>query len=117
MSRQQTADSRQPYKIRVKKDDIVVVRSGKYKGQSGKVIALHPKDNSVVVEGINMAKKHVKPNRQYPQGGIIDLTRPINVSKVAIFEPTSKKPSRISYAFDKSGKKIRIYQRTGKEIK
>ena len=59
------------YKIRLKKNDVVVVRNGKYKGQTGKIIATHPRENKVTVEGINIVKKHMKPNRQYPQGGII----------------------------------------------
>jgi large subunit ribosomal protein L24 len=105
------------YKIRLKKGDTIVVRAGKYKGQTGKITATHPRLNKVTVEGINIVKKHVKPNRQYPQGGIIELTKPIWVSKVSVLEPTSKKPSRIGYQLSKDGKKTRIYKRTNKEIK
>lgn len=105
------------HKIRLKKDDTVVVLSGKYKGKTGKVVATHPTENKVTVEGINIVKKAVKPNRQYPQGGIIEITKPIWVSKVAIVEPTSKKASRIGYEIDKTGKKVRVYKRTGKEVK
>ena len=61
-------------------------------------------------------KKHVKPNRAYPQGGIIEMTKPLWVSKVAIVEPTSKKPSRIGYLVDKEGNKTRVYKKSGKEI-
>lgn len=104
-------------KIRLKKGDTVVVRSGKYKGQTGKVIATHPTLNKVTVEGINIVKKHVKPNSKYPQGGIIEITKPIAVSKVGIQDPASKKPSRIAYATDKSGNKIRLYASSKKEIK
>lgn len=105
------------YKIRLKKDDTVIVLSGKYKGKTGKVVATHPTENKVTVEGINIVKKAVKPNRQYPQGGIIEVTKPIWVSKVAIVEPTSKKASRIGFQTDKEGKKVRIFKRTGKEVK
>lgn len=105
------------YKIRIKKGDTVVVLSGKYKGKTGKVVATHPTENKVTVEGINIVKKHVKPNREYPQGGIIELTKPIWVSKVAVQEPTSKKPSKIGYKLTKDGEKVRVYKRTGKEIK
>lgn len=104
------------FKIRLKKGDNVVVLSGKYKGKTGKVIATHPSENKVTVEGINIAKKHVKPNRTYPQGGIIDITQPIWVSKVAIVEPTSKKPSRIGFKLNADGSKTRIFKKTGKEI-
>ena len=105
------------YKIRLKKDDQVIVISGKHKGKTGKVTATHPVENKVTVEGINIVKKAVKPNKAYPQGGIIELTKPIWVSKVALIEPTSKKASRIGYSIDKTGKKIRVYKRTGKEAK
>ncbi len=106
-----------PYKIRLKKGDIVVVTTGKYKGKTGKVTTVHPEENKVTVEGINIVKKHQKPNKQYPQGGIIDITKPIWVSKVAILEPTSKKPSKIGYTFDKDGNKKRVYKVNNKEIK
>lgn len=105
------------YKIRLKKDDVVVVRAGKYKGQTGKVVATHPSLNKVTVEGINIVKKHQKPNKQYPQGGIIPITKPIDVSKVGILDPSTKKASRISIKTDKAGKKTRVFTQSGKEIK
>lgn len=107
----------QRYKIRLKKGDTVVVRAGKYKGKTGKVTATHPAENKVTVEGINVVKKHIKPNQQNPQGAILEVTKPIWVSKVAIVEPTSRKPSRIGYRVDKEGKKVRVFKKTGKEIK
>lgn len=107
----------QLYKIRLKKGDTVVVRSGKYKGKSGKIVETHPKLNAVTVEGINIVKKATKPNKQYPQGGIIEITKPIAVSKVGIQEPTSKKPSRIGYKLDDKGVKTRLFKKSGKEIK
>ena len=105
------------YKIRLKKGDTVVVLAGKHKGKTGKVLATHPRENKVTVEGINIVKKHVKPTRTNPQGGILDITKPVWVSKVAIVEPTSKKPSRIGYELAKDGTKKRIFKKTGKEIK
>ena len=105
------------YKIRLKKGDTVVVRTGKYKGQTGKVVATHPSENKVTVEGINIVKKAVKPNKAHPQGAIVEITKPIWVSKVAIVEPTSKKPSRIGYQLDKDGNKTRVFKANGKEIK
>lgn len=109
--------SDQVYKIRLKKGDTVVVRSGKYKGKTGKITATHPTENKVTVEGINIVKKHMKPNRQYPQGGIIEITKPIAVSKVGIQEPTSKKPSRIGFKLNAKGVKTRVFKKSGKEIK
>ncbi len=105
------------YKIRLKKGDLVIVRAGKYRGKTGKVTATHPRENKVTVDGINIVKKHIKPNQQNPQGAIQEITKPIWVSKVSIVEPTSKKPSRIGYQISKDGKKTRVFKKTGKEIK
>lgn len=105
------------YKIRLKKGDTVIVLAGKYKGKTGKVLSTHPTENKVTVEGINIVKKHQKPNKQYPQGGIIELTKPMWVSKVAIVEPTTKKASRIGMQVNDDGSKTRVFKSTGKEIK
>jgi len=105
------------FKIRLKKGDTVVVRAGKYKGKTGKITAVHPKENKVTVDGINIVKKAVKPNQTHPQGAIVEITKPMWVSKVSIVEPTSKKPSRIGFILDKDGKKTRVFKKTGKEIK
>ncbi len=108
---------KQIYKIRLKKNDKVIVLRGKEKNKTGTIIATHPTLKKVTVDGINIVKKAYKPNKQYPQGGIIEVTKPIDVSKVAILEPTTKKPSKIGYIVGNDGKKVRIYKRTGKEIK
>lgn len=105
------------YKIRIKKGDTVVVTTGKYKGQNGKVLATHPRENKVTVEGVNIVKKSVKPNKANPQGGIIPITKPIWVSKVSVVDPSTKKPSRIGFSTDKNGEKVRVYKASGKEIK
>jgi large subunit ribosomal protein L24 len=105
------------YKIRLKKGDTVIVLAGKYKGQTGTITATHPRENKVTVEGINIVKKHVKPSQTNPQGAIVEITKPIWVSKVAIVEPTSKTASRIGYQIDKDGNKTRVFKKTGKEIK
>ena len=104
------------YKIRLKKGDVVVVRAGKDKGKTGKVVTTHPHLNKVTVEGINIVKKHIKPNKAYPQGGIVELTKPIWVSKVSIVDPASKKSTRIGYKVSDESK-VRIYKSSGKEIK
>jgi large subunit ribosomal protein L24 len=109
--------SDQIYKIRLKKGDTVVVRAGKYKGKTGKVLATHPTTNKVTVDGINIVKKHVKPNKEHPQGAIVELTQPIWVSKVAIVEPTSKKASRIGMKVNTDGSRTRVFKKSGKEIK
>lgn len=105
------------FKIRLKKGDVVVVRSGKYKGKTGKISAVHPTENKVTIDGINVVKKHIKPNQQYPQGSIVEITKPIWVSKVSVVEPTTKKATRIGYKLNTKGEKTRIYKSTGKEMK
>lgn len=117
MSKHHTGASKEIFKIRLKKDDNVIVLSGKYKGKTGKVTAVHPALNKVTVDGVNIVKKHQKPNKVHPNGGIIDITKPIWVSKVAIFDPATKKASKIGYSIAKDGTKTRVMKRTGKEIK
>ena len=105
------------YKIRLKKGDSVMIRSGKYKGHSGKVLQLHPTLNKVTVEGVNVVRKHQKPTKANPQGGILELTKPIWVSKLGILDQASKKPSKIGYKLAKDATKSRILKSSGKEIK
>lgn len=105
------------YKIKLKKGDTVMVRSGKYKGREGKITAVHPRLNKITVDGINVVKRHRKPTNLHPQGGIFELTKPIDVSKVGLVEPTTKKPSRVGYKINQAGKKIRFIHATGKEIR
>ncbi len=107
------------YKIKLKKGDTVMVRSGKYKGKTGAIVAVHPRENKVTVEGINIVKKHVKPTRTNPTGGIIEITKPIWVSKVGLVHPTDKKRiTRIGIEVKKDGSKIRVARQAGnKEIK
>jgi large subunit ribosomal protein L24 len=105
------------YKIRIKKGDMVMIRSGKFKGKTGKVIATHPRLNKVTVEGINIVKRHRKPTQARPQGGIEEITKPIWVSKVGLLDTTAKKPSRIGYKVNNDGKKARVLKSSGKEIK
>jgi large subunit ribosomal protein L24 len=86
--------SEQVYKIKLKLNDTVEIISGKYKGKSGKIVKTHPKLNKVTVEGINIVKKHQKPNKKYPQGGIIELTQPIWVSKVKLSSKSAAKGAK-----------------------
>jgi large subunit ribosomal protein L24 len=117
MTTKQKNEQTTVFKIRLKKDDVVVVTTGKYKGQTGKITATHPKENKVTVEGINIVKKAVKPTQAKPQGGIFEITKPMWVSKVALIDPTDNKPTRVGYKIDKNGDKVRIYKRSGKEVK
>ncbi|HET7528824.1 MAG TPA: 50S ribosomal protein L24 [Candidatus Saccharimonadales bacterium] len=103
--------------MRIKKGDTVMVRSGKYKGKTGKVLSVHPKENKVTIEGINVVKRHRKPTQTQPQGGIIEMTKPIWVSKVGLLDSSAKKPSRVGYKLDAKGSKIRVMKTSGKEVK
>ena len=105
------------FKMRIKKGDTVMVRAGKHKGKTGKVLAVHPKENKVTVEGINVVKRHQKPTQTRPQGGIMELTKPIWASKVGLLDSTAKKPSRVGYKTDTKGNKVRFLKTSGKEIK
>lgn len=104
-------------KIRLKKGDTVVARSGKYKGKTGKITAVHPKINKVTVEGINVVKRHRKPTRTTPQGGIVEVTKPMDVSKLGIYDAVKRKPSRIGYKMLKGGPKKRVLKTSRREIK
>lgn len=88
--------------------DKVVVIAGKDKGKEGKIIKTLKNDNKVVVEGINMVTKHVKPSAQNENGGIIKVEAPIHASNVMIIDPKTKKRTRIAHEIDENGKKHRI---------
>ena len=88
--------------------DKVVVIAGKDKGKEGKIIKTLKNDNKVVVEGINMVTKHVKPSAQNDNGGIIKVEAPIHASNVMILDPKTKKRTRIAHEIDENGKKHRI---------
>ena len=112
-----TRQPRRLFKIRLRKGDMVVVTRGRLKGQKGRVTATHPYLNQVSIEGVNIVKKHLKPSRSQPQGGIIELNRPLAVSKVAPLEPKLQKPSRIGFKLAKDGTKERFYKRGGALLK
>lgn len=103
-------------KLHVKKDDTVFVISGKDKGKKGRVIVAYPRENRVLVEGINMVKRHTKPSQQNPQGGIIEKEAPIHVSNVMLADPKSGLPTRIGYKTLDNGNKVRIAKRSGEVI-
>lgn len=106
-------------KMYIKKGDIVAILAGKdYKrGEvtTGEVLKVLTEDNKVIVSGINVVKKHVKPNAQNPQGGIVEKEAPIHASNVALIDPVSKKPTRVGYKIE-DGKKVRISKSSGKAV-
>lgn len=103
-------------KLHVKKDDTVFVITGKDKGKKGRVLAAYPRENRVLVEGVNLVKKHSKPTQKNPQGGIINQEAPIHVSNVMLLDPKSGKPTRIGYKVLDNGDKVRVAKRSGEVI-
>ncbi len=102
--------------MKIRKGDRVVVLSGKDKGKEGEVMFALPADGKVIVDGVNVARKHQKPTQATMQGGIIDKDMPIDVSNVAILSPSDGKATRVGYRFTPDGDKVRICKRTGVDI-
>ena len=102
-------------KMSIRKDDLVVVLSGKDKGKQGKILSVLPKESKVIVEGVNVATRHTKPRKQGEQGGIVKRETPIRSCKVALFCEKCNKGVRVGYKMD-SDKKVRICKKCGAEI-
>ena len=102
-------------KLRLKKGDVVLVLSGKDIGKQGAITRVLPERNMVIVDGINVAKKHQRATKATMQGGIIDKDMPLPASNVAIVCPTCG-PSRIGYRLDDDGKKFRVCKKCGKDL-
>lgn len=107
--------------MKVKKGDKVQVITGSYKGTIADVTKVFPKEDRVIVEGVNMVKKHLKPTQENPDGGILEKEAPIHVSNVMAYDAKAKKASRISFEFkeDKKGnkEKVRVYKKSGAALK
>jgi large subunit ribosomal protein L24 len=98
---------------KIRKGDEVIVRTGKDKGRRGTVLQVF-EDDRVLVEGINLAKKHVKPNPNAgEQGGIQDKAMPVDVSNVLVFNPKSKKGERVGFRVEEDGSKVRVFSGSG----
>tara|TARA_A100000164_G_C21605293_1_gene629482 strand:+ start:92 stop:415 length:324 start_codon:yes stop_codon:yes gene_type:complete len=103
-------------KLKIKKDDVVIVLTGNSKGNKGKVMKVFPHENRAIVEGVNMSSKHTKPNAANPQGGIIKQELPIHISNLKLVDPASGKPTKVGRLRDeKSGKLVR-FSKTTKEV-
>ncbi|MDD5327515.1 MAG: 50S ribosomal protein L24 [Phycisphaerae bacterium] len=94
--------------LHIKKGDTVEIITGDHKGATGKVLRVIPGKNKLVVQGHNIAKKHVRPSRRNPQGGRIDVEQPIHISNVLPVNPKSSKGSRVRYQTSSDGSKKRI---------
>ena len=99
--------------MRIKKDDTVVVITGKDKGKKGKVLEVSPSEQKVIVEGCNVVSKHVKPTRVGQQGGIVKAESPIYACKVQLICPKCKKPTRVGHKIAEEGKKERLCKKCG----
>ncbi|WP_440897183.1 50S ribosomal protein L24 [Amphibacillus sp. Q70] len=101
--------------MHVKKGDKVKVLSGKDKGKQGVILAAYPKRDRVLVEGVNMVKKHQKPSQDNPQGGILEQEATIHVSNVLPIDPKTSEPTRVGYE-ERDGKKVRIAKKSGEAL-
>ena len=100
--------------MKIKKGDTVKVITGKYKGKTSRVIKVFPKTDKLIVEGVNIAKKHMRPTQENPQGGINEIEMPIHISNVKIY--LNNTDSRVGYKFLDDGKKVRYAKKTGEVI-
>jgi large subunit ribosomal protein L24 len=103
--------------MKIKTGDKVIVISGKDKGKTGIVQKVYPKINKVVVEGVNVHKKHLKPTQQNPEGSIQEIYAPFDASKVMYYDAKTKKGTRLGYKVSKDGTKVRFAKKSGQEIK
>lgn len=102
--------------MKIKTGDKVKVITGHYKGTIAEVIKVFPKEEKVLVAGVNLVKKALKPTQANPDGGIVEKEAPIHVSNVMAYDSKAKKASRVGYTKEK-GKKVRVYKKTGNVIK
>ena len=104
-------------KLHIKKGDTVVVNTGNNKGKKGRVLEVFIKTDRAIVEGVNMMKKHTKPNAESPQGGIIEKEASVHISNLMLVDPKSGEATRIGRRLDDNGKLVRFSKKSGEEIK
>ena len=104
-------------KLKIKKGDTVFVNTGEYSGQKGRVLEVNRKTDRVIVEGVNMIKKHTKPNAKSPNGGIVEQEAPIHISNLMIVDPSNGEPTRVGKRLGENGKLVRYSKKSGEEIK
>jgi large subunit ribosomal protein L24 len=102
--------------MKIKKDDTVLVITGKNKGKKGKVRFAYPDDKRIMVEGINMIKKHTKPKAQVRQAGIIEREAPVSVASVMLLCSKCNKPARVGYRILQDGRKARVCRACGEVV-
>jgi large subunit ribosomal protein L24 len=104
-------------KLHIKKGDIVIVNTGEYKGQQGRVLELNRDNLRAIVEGVNMVSKHTKPNAANPQGGITKQEAPVHISNLNLVDPSSGEATRIGRKLNDNNKLVRYAKKSGEEIK
>lgn len=104
-------------KLHIKKGDTVIVNAGDNKGQQGKVLEVLVAKQRAIVEGVNMVKKHTKPNAAHPQGGIVEQEAPIHISNLMPIDPKTGKATRVTRKMNEKGKLVRIALKSGEELK
>lgn len=104
-------------KLHIKKGDTVVVIAGDYVGSKGRVLEVDRSSERAIVEGVNIIKKHTKPNSKHPQGGIIEKEAPVHISNLMLVDPKTGKPTRIGRRLNEDGKLVRYSKKSGEEIK
>ncbi len=104
-------------KLHIKKGDTVTVVTGNYKGQKGRVLEVIRKSDRAIVEGVNLVKRHTKPNAQNPQGGIIEQEASIHVSNLMVVDPKTGERTRVGRRENDKGKLVRYSKKSGEEIK
>jgi large subunit ribosomal protein L24 len=102
-------------KLKIRKGDRVVVRTGRDKGKAGQVLYMLPSENRAVVQGVNVVRRHQKQSASQ-EGGIVSKEMPIHISNLGLADPKTGKPTRIGYKFLKDGKKVRVAKRSGEVI-
>ncbi|MDD5765476.1 MAG: 50S ribosomal protein L24 [Candidatus Marinimicrobia bacterium] len=100
--------------FRIRKNDLVKVTTGESRGKIGKVLKVFPDKNTVIIEGVNFIKRHMRKSQKNPQGGIIEKEAPIDVSKIVLIH--TDVPTRVGYRFLKDGKKVRYSKKTDEVI-
>ena len=104
-------------KLKIKKNDTVIVLTGEDKGKTGKVLKVLKDEQRAIVEGINMVNKSTKPNAKNPQGGFVKQEASIHISTISLIDPKSGKATRVAIQKNEDSKKVRIAKKSGEEIK
>ncbi|RXE72782.1 50S ribosomal protein L24 [Muribaculaceae bacterium Isolate-013 (NCI)] len=104
-------------KLHIKKGDTVAVIAGEDRGKQGRVLSVDAAKNRAIVEGVNIVKKSTKPSAKHPQGGIIEMEAPINLSNINLVDPKTGKPTRVGVRVNDKGEKVRFAKKSGEEIK